>query len=101
MHSKLNTPPDLCDLLNKVAAKTRDKFEEVAIQLGIKLGRIRSIKTEKQNQPIKCYTEVFDLWESKGSPPYTWATIINALRSPAVEEERLANELEEWLLLSQ
>lgn len=98
MHSKLNTPPDLPDLLNKVAAETTDKWDEVAVQLGIKPSRIRSIRIEQQNQSMKCYTEVFDLWENKATSPYTWATIINALRSPAVEEGRLADKLEEWLL---
>ena len=97
MHSALHSPPDLLDLLSKVAAKARDKWEQVAELLGIKLSRIRSIRTVKQAQPIHCYTEIFDMWKSKGSPPYTWATIINALRAPAVGEERLANELQEWL----
>ena len=101
IHSALHSPPDRCDLLDKVAAVARDKWEQVALQLGIKPDRIHSIQTVKQGQPIHCYTEIFNMWESKGSPPYTWATIINALRAPAVEEERLANELQEWLLTTQ
>ena len=97
IHSSLQAPPDLLDLLNKVAAEARDKWELVAVQLGIKPSRIHSIHTVKQGQPIHCYFEIFDVWKNKGSPPYTWATIINALRAPAVEEERLANELQKWL----
>ena len=97
IHSALQAPPDLLDLLNKVAAEARDKWDLVAVQLGIKPSRIRSIHALKQGQPIPCYIEILDVWKSKGSPPYTWATIINALRAPSVEEERLANELQEWL----
>ena len=98
IHSALQAPPDLLGLLNKVAAEATDKWEQVAEQLGIKPSRIHSIHAVKPGRPIPCYTEIFDLWESKGSPPYTWATIINALRAPAVGEERLANKLLKWLL---
>ena len=93
----IHAPPDLLDLLNKVAAEATDKWELVAAQLGIKPSRINSIGTVKQGQPIKCYTEIFDMWERKGSPPYTWATIINVLRAPSIEEGGIANKLQEWL----
>ena len=101
MHSALHSPPDHHDLLSKVAAKARDKWEQVAELLDIKLSRIHSIRTVKQAQPIYCYIEIFDVWKRKGSPPYTWATIINALRAPSVGKKRLANELQEWLLTTQ
>ena len=101
IHSALQAPPDLLNLLDKVAAKTRAKWELVAVQLGITSDCIRSIHTVKQAQPIHCYREIFDMWKNKGSPPYTWATIIKALRAPSVGEGRLANELQEWLLTTQ
>ena len=101
IHSSLQAPPDLLDLLSKVVAEARDKWELVAVQLDIKPSRIHSIHVVKQGQPIHCYHEIFDMWKNKGSPPYTWATIIKALRAPSVGEERLANELQEWLLTTQ
>ena len=97
VHSSLQAPPDLLDLLNKVAAEARDKLEPVAVQLGIKPDRICSIQIEKQGQPIPCYIQIFDIWKNKGSPPYTWGTIINALRASSVGKDQLANELQEWL----
>ena len=97
MHSALNTPPDLRDLLNKVAAKARDKWKLVAIQLGIEPDHIHSIQDVEHSRPMPCYLEIFDLWRKSKASPYTWGTIIDALRAPAVEEERLASELEKWL----
>ena len=91
----LNTRPKRQDLLNKVAAKTRDKWEEIGLQLNIDLSHIRSIS--RSHGAIRCYAEVFDVWEKSGSPPYTWATIIDALRAPIVGEYQLAHELQEWL----
>ena len=97
MHSALNTPPELRDLQNKVAAKARDKWKQVAIQLGIEPDHIHSIQDVEHSRPMPCYLEIFDLWRKSKASPYTWGTIIDALRAPAVEEERLASELEKWL----
>ena len=98
MYSALNTPPDLCDLLDKVAAQTRNKWTLVAAQLGIKSDHICSIRSVRHTDPMDSYFDVFAAWENKGSPPYTWATIIKALRAPSVGKDQLAKELEEWLL---
>ena len=43
------------------------------------------------------YSEVFSLWQMKADPPFTWATIIDTLRSPIVEENALAQEIEDWI----
>ena len=42
--------------------------------------------------------KVLHQWENNADPPYTWATIIEALKSPFVNEENLAKEVECWLL---
>ena len=97
MHSALITPPKLRDLQNKVAAKARDKWKQVAIQLDIEPDHIHSIEIKEHSNPIPCYSEIFDLWRKSKASPYTWGTIIDALRAPAVEEQQLASELEEWL----
>ena len=91
----LNSPPEMNDLLNKVAEKTRDSWEKIGLQLQIDHGRIKSIS--RTQDPILCFAEVFDVWRKSGSPPYTWATIIDALRAPIVGEQQLAHELVEWL----
>ena len=44
--------------------------------------------------------EVFDVWKKNGSPPYTWTTIIDALRAPLVGQVQLAKEVEEWVIES-
>ena len=40
--------------------------------------------------------DVFDEWGKRGKN-YTWDFLIKALRSPAMQLIKLANELEEWL----
>ena len=88
----LNRPPEYLDLLNKVAARARDKWKNMGLQLNIPMDQLNSMTA---TDPISCYADVFNWWQRNGSPPYTWATIIDALRAPAVGEARLARELEE------
>ena len=90
-----NRPPGcLADLLNKVAAHARDKWRNMGIQLNIPMDQLDSMTA---TDPIGYYAKIFNWWQKNGSPPYTWATIIDALRAPIVGEVQLAHELEEWL----
>ena len=86
------------DLLNQVASKALDKWERIGLQLGIEPHQLNSLKTVHLGDPMKCYMDVFSLWENKAEPPFTWTTIINALRAPMVAEVRLAQDLELWLI---
>ena len=93
--SQFDKQPELPDLLNTVAAKAKaNNWEQIAIQL--KLSDVDSIR-EARSDTMSRYTEVFKVWRRRGSPPYTWATMINVLRTPAVNEVRLASEVMEWV----
>ena len=88
----LSDPPVHSDLLNKVAVEIPQKWKEFGLQLQISHADIGAISMSNQT-PILCFSEVFEKWRTKGSPPYTWGTIINALKAPIVEEVQLANKL--------
>ena len=90
----LNRPPEYLDLLDKVAARARDKWRKMGVQLNIPTDQLKSMTA---TDPIVCYANVFNWWQRNGSPPYTWATIIDALRASMVGEVQLACELEEWI----
>lgn len=87
-------PPKLKDLLNKVAAKCENKWELVGIQLDLEPSKLGSFK---RDSCIHCFKEVFQLWEKKGDPPYTWDTIIDVLNADSIGENSLANDLKKWL----
>ena len=90
----LSREPTILELLHKVARRAMDKWDMVALELGIEQHQLNTIN---HPNPVRCYNEVFSLWQNKGKPPFTWATIINALKSPIVEENKLAKDIEEWL----
>ena len=94
LDNPLNKQPRMNDLLNRVASRAMDKWELLGLQLNIPTHQLSTI--QKSNL-ILCFVDVFDLWERKSDPPFTWATIVEALRSPIVNENTLAKEIEDWL----
>ena len=87
------------DLLDRVASRAMDKWEVVGLQLNIELHQLRTIQKSSQST-VLCFAEIFDIWERKSDPPFTWATIVRALKSPIVNENNVAKEIVDWLNLS-
>ena len=79
-------------MLNEVAAET-NKWEEIGLQLDLSHTDIERIKIEEQQRIEACFIKVFNKWETKLTPPFTWPVIISALESPSVAEFRLASQL--------
>ena len=96
-HLSLQRPPKVSVLLKRVAAKAPIKWKKLGQELDIEHQKLKTIQRENDDS-LDCYAEVFDLWKREGSPPYTWATIIDALRGDIVGEVQLAYELEQWVM---
>ena len=79
-----------------VANKALDKWEILGLQLDIEPHRLKSIKNQADKNVLR-YAEIFEIWKRRGNPPFTWTTIIDALKAPIVEEKQLAEELEKCL----
>ena len=90
----LNRAPTMRDLLERVATKAMDKWDMVGLVLNIDQHQLNTITHQN---PVRCYSVMFYLWEKKADPPFTWATIVDALRSPIVGETKLASDIERWL----
>ena len=93
----------LKDLMNDIASKIPAKWRSVGIQLGLPSTTLDSIQQDNAGKPHAChdsFEQVFTTWEGKGPSPYTWNTIIEVLRKPAVLELALANELEVQHIIS-
>ena len=88
--------PELPDLMNEIASVIPAKWRDVGIQLGLSTGTLDGIERENGSKPNSClqsFEKVFTRWEQHHSKPYTWDTIIGALRAPAVCENALAEAL--------
>ena len=87
----LDSEPELPDLMNEVAAAIPSKWWDVGLQLGLDHGVLEGIGGDASH----CYSNVFARWKNQNSTthPYTWSTIVQALQTPAVGKERLADKI--------
>ena len=83
------------DTIKKKSGDWRHCFwREVGRELGLSGEELDTIK-KKSGDWRHCFSDVFQSWRKQGSPPYTWASIIRALRAPEVWEIGLSMEVEE------
>ena len=95
----LDSEPSLPHLLDKVAAVIPSKYELIGLQLRLSLAELQVIgpRHPTLEEHHRAFGEMFGVWRRRGSPPYTWITLINVLRSPSVGEVLLSNELTFWI----
>ena len=91
----LNSEPELSDLMKEVAAKIPGKWRDVGLQLGSDQELLGGIASISPGDTDHCYCNVFTWWKNQNSTthPYTWSTVVQALQTPAVGEERLADKI--------
>ena len=99
-YSGLESEPELSDLMNEVASKVPAKWRQISIQLGLTPSDQEGIMASTPNDPIQCFTSVFQQWKSRAIRPYTWSTVIEALQAPAVDEKRLAQDLRTKIVIT-
>ena len=88
----VNSAPELPDLMNEVAAKIPHKWYEVGIELGMECDQLRFLSVS--NPPgFQQFASVFTAWKNYMRKDYTWAVLIQTLKTPTVNENRLAREL--------
>ena len=83
----------MSDLANHIAAIIPDKWKQVAIQLGLSMGEIKTIQRDGDDC-FDRFMAVFDHWQRSSCKLYDWKTIITALKSRSVNENKLADELQ-------
>ena len=95
----LDSEPDLRDLMNEVAAQIPGKWRDVGLQLGVDQSILKGIATISQGDTNLCYSNVFTQWKNQTSTthPYTWSRLVQALKTPAVGEQRLADKIKSEL----
>ena len=96
----LDSEPSLPHLMDRVAAVIPHKFATVGLQLGLTLGELQVIGPHHPSleDHHRAYGEMFGVWRRRGSPPYTWKTIIGVLRCASVGEVLLSEQLTSWII---
>ena len=103
LHNKyaagLDSEPDLSDLLNEIAAEIPSKWRDMGQQLGLDQGVLEGIATISPEDTNHCYSNVFTRWKNQTSTehPYTWSTVVQALKTRTVGQVRLAAKIKNKL----
>ena len=88
--------PEPSDLMNEIGSVIPAKWRNVGIQLGLSPSALDDIQGENAGKPgcnKLSFEKVFTEWKRLASKPYTWNTIMEVLRTPAVGEATLADTL--------
>ena len=83
-------------LSNLVMPEVSDIMGTLALQLGLEQYEIDQIEIDYPKKVHERILRLFCVWRKKDKN-YTWEFLIKALKSPAVNNPRLANKVEEWL----
>ena len=82
--------------MNLVSTRTT-KWRQIGIELGLSTCELDAISSYGVQSLSRCFEHIFELWKRSATMPYTWDTIITALKTPQVNEQRLAIEIEHSL----
>ena len=83
--------------MNEVATKTTE-WQRIALHLDIDQVFIERFDRQRHGDIQNCFQDVFAKWQKQLRPPFTWSVIIDALRSPSVDEAALADHLRKKIL---
>ena len=87
---------DFRDLLNSLFLKAA-KWNSIGIQLGLSTDELDTIRANCIDVE-ECLRKVLQKWHDNTLNP-TWREVITALRSPGVDEMRLAKDLEHKMVI--
>ena len=80
--------------VRKELHEARTKWYDIGLELKVPVGTLESIEAQSDD-PKKCLLEALKHWLKTVDPKPTWQVLVDALRSCVVEENQLANSLEE------
>ncbi len=96
----LQGKPEMKDLTNEVVAAIPDLWQEVGLQLDVPYNDMSGYH-ERNPTTARMFTYVLVNWRERRTSEYSWANLIKALRSPSVNQVRLADELTKKLTAPQ
>ena len=80
--------------MNEVAARIPNKWYAVGIQLNLTDAELQALRVSNPHGDItEIFGRVFTIWQENKTREYSWATMIEVLKTPSVHQPRLAEDL--------
>ena len=80
------------DLVNELLPVTHE-WKHLGVQLNMQVPCLNSIAIKCNNDPNLCLLEMLSQWLDITFPPPTWQTVVDALSSPALNRQGLAQKI--------
>ena len=84
---------DLGEVQRKLFA-VRNEWYNLGLELGQRAATLDSIDAKYNSDPSQCFRQVLKEWLKGVNPPPTWQAMVNALKSPTVEQSHLAEKIQ-------
>ena len=97
LNHEIEDRPRLKDFNNLVRKSVTPHWEDLGVQLDIEEEKLAEIKANLLDD-VKCCTEMFKYWCQKYPNKATWETLLEALTSPSLEMNDLAERIRQNLL---
>ena len=82
------------NIIRKELHSVRDCWHDIGLELNINLSTLDHLKTKHGGDSKECLLRMISEWFRWMTRPHTWGEIIDALRSPIIEQHELAATLE-------
>ena len=88
--------PKLKDIHRHVVQQAAHKWRDIGVSLEVVYLKMEMIAADHPHDDVRCLMGVLDTW-LMNTPDASWNQLISALRSPTVQLDSLADQLEQMM----
>ena len=95
LDSPLDDPPTQSDFMEYIVNEIPDKWRNFGVRLNIELSKLNVISLSGKS-PDMCFFEVYDIWKTEMTAPFTWRTAVETLDK--LNQKRLSIKVSQKIL---
>ena len=100
-YKTIDHPPIQTELITVLIPRLSIKWHAIGLGLGLSPQQLEEVQDNRPDDRDACLKDVLMMWEDNATDdkPYTWATMLDVLRSWKIREEEFADYLQQGFML--
>ena len=100
-YKTIDHPPTQTELIVVLVPRLSIKWHAIGLGLGLSPQQLEEVQDNRPDDIDGCLKDVLMLWEDNATDdkPYTWATMLDVLRSKKIRGEEFADYLQQGFML--
>ena len=94
------SPDDLALVYGEVMS-ARSNWFNFGLELGLEVYELKEIERDNPHSTDRCFINCLEMWLRGSHQPPTWSAVVEALRSPTVGHDGLADRIEEKYIMTE